>query len=500
VDDRNTLPSNLDSYAAIIVSNLQARDWPKLEPMTEYVRDGGGMVVFGGPAAYDKGGYKGTPIEAFLPVNVGQGKPDDKKTINIVFVIDVSGSSGRSYSGGSETIRDKAIAQTVGIIRTLKNDTKVGVVAFNSRAYQVAPMLPIGQQDDLEGKVSRLTYNGSTLIQAGVQTAINMIINENGGKNIVLISDGKQTQLADEALKTAAIAGGAGMRLYTVGVGIEDTDETFMRKLADLGRGDYFRPTENEQLKIVFAQQQELQKNSTGDMQIRKLHHFITERLILKAEALGFNFVVPKSSAEVLVALPNNQPILTVWRVGLGRIAAVSTDTGSSWAPDLLKKGNSLLISRTINWAIGDPSRTKTNDIVPARGNVNEPFTVYIKAPKEPEDKTLVFSKIGEDVYSTTVSSAKAGFVDVLGTKMAVNYPEEYSDLGVSPLLEETVKSAGGSVFGPADIDAMVQKGLSRNFRTEQTKTSLIWILAGVALGVFLLELILRRLIQLREA
>ena len=55
-------------------------------------------------------------------------------------------------------------------------------------------------------------------------------------------------------------------------------------------------------------------------------------------------------------------PVLTVGRYGLGRVAALTTDY-VTYGFELLNKDNSLLFTRTINWIIGDPERNNDNFI-----------------------------------------------------------------------------------------------------------------------------------------
>lgn len=496
VDERSTLPNDISKYGAILISNEQTVDLPPVDKLTDYVLEGNGLFVIGGPAAYDRGGYKNSLIETILPVTIGMGKPEEKKKTNVVFVIDVSGSSGQAFSSTSEnTVRDVETALLIRMFGDLNNDTNVGVVAYTSKAYVVAPLAPKDKQTDLVDKVSSLQYGGGTLINTGIDTAINLLQNAVGSKNIVLISDGN-SQLRGDARASVRSVVDLNMRVYTVGVGIQETDEKFMQELADLGNGAYFRPTEQESIKIVLKGTTELSKNATMKLEIRKSYHFITTGLTLAAVVNGFNYVIPKSNAEVLVALPNNQPILTVWRFGLGRVASLATDAGSSWAPDLLSKRNSLLLARTINWLIGDPSRTKEFDVLPATGRINEDVNVLVKSKNLPEQKGLLFSKLDEDIYETALNANKPGFYNVLEAPIAINYPVEYENLGLNPRFEGIIAATNGKVFELNDAQGIVNMVREHSQHTETKSSSLKWIILSVALAVFLLELLVRRIFE----
>src|SRR5674476_1375729 len=57
--------------------------------------------------------------------------------------------------------------------------------------------------------------------------------------------------------------------------------------------------------------------------------HFITKNVNLTSNITGYNDVTPKAGAERLVITSTNgKPVLTTWRFGLGRVAALTTDNG----------------------------------------------------------------------------------------------------------------------------------------------------------------------------
>ena len=62
--------------------------------------------------------------------------------------------------------------------------------------------------------------------------------------------------------------------------------------------------------------------------------HFITKNVNLTANITGYNDVTPKAGAERLVITSTNgKPVLTTWRFGLGRVAALTTDNGEGESP-----------------------------------------------------------------------------------------------------------------------------------------------------------------------
>ncbi len=499
ITSASSLPSDMAPYSTIIIDNMQAKDLPPLDRITRFVTDGRGMFVVGGPSSLDRGGYKGTQFENLLPVSVGIPKKDQNQSPVIVFVIDISGSSGAQFSTSSERIvGDVQEDIAISILRGLKNDTKVGVVAFNTVPYVVAEIQEKGKQPDLEEKIVMLNTFGGTLIDEGLRKALYLVSREPGSKSVILISDG-QTQLAGDARAMAMGMTSNGIRLYTVGVG-EGTNEDFMKLLANLGKGSYFRPKETDRVQIVLGAPQDNNKNNTNSLQIVDFNDFITKDLLLQGRVSGFNSVIPKSSGKLLVTLTDGRPILTTWRFGLGRVAVLSTDDGSGWAGALLNNQNAPLISKTVFWTVGDPRESKQFDVLTTHGVVGEPLTIAVKSGGLPDEKGLSFSKTDENIYTTTLSTKEPSFVKVLGHNIAINYPIELSKLGVSPDFVNLIQQSGGTTFSESDIGAIKKAVQEHSVRTEVSTVSWAWVPLSLALVLFLLEVIIRRVADSRHA
>jgi hypothetical protein len=84
----------LDEVRLIIMADTPIRSFSPSEQLRirKYVRDGGGLVIFGGLCAYGHGGMKGSIIEEFLPISIQQtfdrirvpdGKNEMKENKNI---------------------------------------------------------------------------------------------------------------------------------------------------------------------------------------------------------------------------------------------------------------------------------------------------------------------------------------------------------------------------------------------------------------------------------
>ncbi|RJQ22780.1 VWA domain-containing protein [Candidatus Woesearchaeota archaeon] len=494
VDTATSLPSDLKPYYTIVTNDLPAS---KLDPVadiiSDFTGDGNGLVAFGGENSYERGNYKDSLFETLLPVLVGS--PEKKEgDILIAMLIDVSGSQGAGF-GGFASSADFSKAATIDIMRGLKSDTRVAVIAFNTQAYMISEPSPVFAKQGIEDVISRLKWGGGTNIAAGLLKAIAVLNEYPGSKNIVLLSDGK-TQLQASAMESAKLAANSGIKIYTVGVG-PTTDEQFMIDVAELTNGIYFRATEESRLRILFGPVDE-NKAQTGQMELVILNknHFITDNFEPNATLYGFNQVSPKGAARLLATTSTGEPILSVWRLGLGRVAAVTTDDGAKWAGSLLGEKNSRLLSRTMNWAIGDPERKSQSFIDAKDTRLDEPADITIRSTQVPEAEGVVFYKIDEDTYTGSILPTQTGFQNLAGAVFAVNYESEFEGLGQNRELESIVRTSGGKMFSPSDTDGIVEYAKTRSKREVNERDYLRWPFLIAAMSLFIVEIFIRRIVR----
>jgi hypothetical protein len=226
--------------------------------------------------------------------------------------------------------------------------------------------------------------------------------------------------------------------------------------------------------------------------------HYITSDLNISANILGFNDVTPKQGAQKLVAMADGKPVLTAWRYGLGRVASLSTDDGSGWAGSLYEAPSSKLISATVNWAVGDP-RPETNRIDSEDGWLGTPLEVTIQSESRPVIDQAGIQRSGENQYSVTLAPNKTGILYLGDYGIAVNYPFEYRDVGFNPDLPKKIMANGGRIFTEKEADlSLTDEAKMKNQRTVQDRVSQRDLLLYAALIIFLVEVIGRRLREIK--
>ncbi len=228
-------------------------------------------------------------------------------------------------------------------------------------------------------------------------------------------------------------------------------------------------------------------------------NHYITADLNLNATVTGFNDVTPRSGAQRLAALPDGKPVLTVWRYGLGRVAALTVDDGSAWAGGLYASPSSQMISSTVNWAVGDP-RPQDDRVEADDGWQGTPLSVTISSNARPSLPNADVEKVGDNRYVATFIPNSSGIYYIGSYGLAVNYPLEYRDIGFNPELSRLIMVNGGKVFSEDEArQSLVVEASRVSQRTVQERLSRRDILLLLALLIFLAEIIYRKLDEMRR-
>ncbi|MFH1181443.1 MAG: VWA domain-containing protein [Candidatus Woesearchaeota archaeon] len=496
----SALPSDYQKYSAIVLNDYPSSSIDA-EALGEYVADGNGIVVVGGKNSYDRGSYKNSVFEGLLPAVVGTGGEEARKDVNIVVLIDISGTSSELASASSDlTKADVSKALTLQLFKDLKPDDKVAVIAFHTKQILVSGLSALSQKTDLVDKVSRIysERGPGTLIDEAIIAARKLIAPLSGSKNIILISDGIPGGPASNDIAAAGIAAQNGIKVYAIQVGDDSYGAQHLQDIVQAANGIYMKADESSRVKVIFGEGAP-EKDNSYRMEIVNGYHFITKNLVLEGQVTGFNFVVPKQNADLLVSTGDGHALLTVWRFGLGRIASLSTDDGSAWAGQMLNSRNSKLLSKTVNWAVGDLSRNKEFDVSMKDTYLGEPVEVNVISNALPIDESLKFSKIGEKLYTSSFTPEKTGFEKLLNAIVAVNYNRELSAVGTNADLQSLVIMSRGEFFKPDDVKGIIDKVKTDARRMQTTKVSYTWIFVAAALAIFLIELTARKIAENRN-
>ncbi|XGI83701.1 VWA domain-containing protein [Halorutilales archaeon Cl-col2-1] len=485
VETAQSVPSRseLDDYYAVVIQNVAAGDIGNANDLQTYAIDGNGVVVVGGPNSYDNGGYSQSTIGNMVPVRMGESSQSSR----IVLAIDVSGSTTESMSV------QKALA--LDVVENLGDGNRVGVVAFNQGAYRVSDLRSLSDsRGEIRNTIRRLENGGSTSLSAGLKGSSDIL--GGGSGNVIMISDGVSNDEA-AAFSHARQMNRDGTRVITVGVGGNTNDEV-MRGIAERGGGTFFHADETSSLRVFFGGEDK--KPQGQGLSVVNSGHFITRGVETTANPPNAHKVTVKDGAEFLVASGSGRPAVASWRYGLGRVVSFTAYGNDGGLNGMLSNPDSLLISKSVNWAIGDPQR-KTEGVDVADTRVGIPTQVTYTGSSPPSSSDLSFSKTGESdgqsTYSATVVPESTGFDSVMDDEYAVNYPHEYDDFGLSSGLRSAVRSSGGRLFEPNQAGAIADFVKSRSTKVREVREDVTWMVLGVALALYLVEIMARRIYEI---
>jgi Ca-activated chloride channel family protein len=150
---------------------------------------------------------------------------------------------------------------------------RIGIVVFSGDAFSLAPLTT--DYDLLKSYIDDINFEMIENRGTAIGSALAVVTNRMGeseakSKVCILLSDGDNTAGNIDPITAAELASAYGIKIYTIVVGkeglvpygkdffgrpnmIENTvDETTMRKIAQIGGGEFFRATDNQALGQVF--------------------------------------------------------------------------------------------------------------------------------------------------------------------------------------------------------------------------------------------------------
>ncbi|UXE67506.1 MAG: VWA domain-containing protein [Chryseotalea sp. WA131a] len=198
--------------------------------------------------------------------------------IDIMIALDIS------QSMQIEDFKPNRLQAAKDVARDFINGRKqdrIGLVVFSGDAFSLAPLTT--DYDLLKNYLEDINFEMIESRGTAIGSALAVLTNrmresETKSKVGILISDGDNTAGNIDPITSAELAAAYGIKLYTIVVGkegmvpygkdffgrpqmVENTvDETTMRKIAEIGTGEFFRVTDNEALVNVFKRIDQYEK------------------------------------------------------------------------------------------------------------------------------------------------------------------------------------------------------------------------------------------------
>jgi Ca-activated chloride channel family protein len=248
------------------------------------------------------------------PVVVNHQEETTTEGIDIVLSMDISGSMlARDFTpdrlSAAKQLATEFVAERTG--------DRISVVAFAGEAFTQCPLT--SDQATVGTMLSRLrsgVVEDGTAIGNGLATAINRL-RESGAKSkvVILLTDGVNNRGQISPIMAADIAKDLGIKVYTIGVGSRDKapmpaydpfgnityvmadveiDEELLRDIASKTSGEYFRASDNEALKAIYEQINEMEKSKVEVTHYTSYEELYMGWLVIALLLLAAEFVVAR--------------------------------------------------------------------------------------------------------------------------------------------------------------------------------------------------------------
>jgi uncharacterized membrane protein len=321
----------LDDYQVVILNNWNIQALPEARKLEyeEYVKQGGGLLLIGGERNLylDPKRTQEDPLERALPAKITPPKSPEVRCV--VLLIDKSSSmEGRKI--------ELARLSAVGIIENLRTTDMIGVLMFDHAFRWLVPIGPIEDKERLQSLISGITADGGTQIPLALAEAYNQIESVQAAyKHMVLMTDGVSEE--GDSYNIAKLAGDKNITISTIGLG-SYVYRQFLENVATYSKGkSYFLDDPAELAQLLLRDVME----HTGFTVVEK---GVTPVVLQKVELLdgidmqsapplaGYVRFTAKPTAETIMEIDDNQPLLARWQYGLGRSIVFTSDAKSRWA------------------------------------------------------------------------------------------------------------------------------------------------------------------------
>jgi len=327
----------------IVLEDISARELgpDRLAWLRRFVADAGrGLVVFGGKNSFGPGGYAKTPLAGLLPVDSDPERRAARPT-SMAIVADRSGSMAESIGGRQkiEFVREAVLraGSEFGAKASDRAD-ELSVVAFSQSPETLLERRHVATSEGasaLRRAVARMFPSGRTNIGPALDAARAILGRSKLKRHIMLVSDGKSQDPIDGA-RLARQLRSAKVVLSVLATGkTTNPGLAALKKVADATQGRFVMIESIAELPGAMARETQTIAGSL----VREDGSFRVER---GAGSWSEDLTVPPISGYVLtgarreappILLTGGDPILAMWRRGLGRVAACTTSL-EAWAAD----------------------------------------------------------------------------------------------------------------------------------------------------------------------
>jgi hypothetical protein len=215
---------------------------------------------------------------------------------------------------------------------------QLAVIAFDNQAVPVVRLQPAANRLRILGDIARIQPSGGTNILAGLREAVDELLPARARKkHVILLSDGQSAY--DGIADLIESASSAQITFSAVGVG-DGADQTLLQMIATRGGGRFYHTRDPASIPRIFSRE-------TSQIGRRSIVEEPTSvRVGKQAQALGglpfdsapklrgYAVTRARPDTDLLLTTGDGTPLLARWQVGLGQVAAWTSDIKPRWSAD----------------------------------------------------------------------------------------------------------------------------------------------------------------------
>ena len=229
--------------------------------------------------------------------------------VDIAIALDISGSMGETDFAPH---RLGAAKQIIADFIEDRRYDRIGLVVFAEEAFiQSPPTLDHGVLLRLLSDVhlaDEMRIEDGTAMGSGMATAANMLKDSSAeSKLVTLITDGVNNAGEIDPITVATAAESLGIKLYTIGVGTSEPlassslgevsqesplDEEMLQEIADITNARFYRATDTEGLRNIYAEINALEKSEVEILLFARYRELLGWLLVPALTLLAMDFVL----------------------------------------------------------------------------------------------------------------------------------------------------------------------------------------------------------------
>lgn len=512
-------PLSLMPYDAILFANVPADALmgTQIQAIHDAVRNLGiGFMMLGGPNSFGPGGYQNSPIEECLPISMQiSNKKILPKGALVVILHTCEFAQGNSWA--------KRITKEA--IKVLSAEDEVGAIGYGMNGDEwIFELTEAGKYDELVPKINAAQIGDMPEFTSTMKLGLEGLLKSDAAsRHMIIISDGDPPMPPPEILQDFRDAQAS---ISTVCVFPHDPrDANVLNAISSQTGGRFYFPSDPAQLPSIFIKEaktlrrSQIQKRTftpqllNNDPMLRDigsvppLHGYVltSEKDDPRATVL---LTAPPEKEDLVADDSDVDPVLAVWRFGLGATAAFTSDLTDDWGKDWVKWNQFQQLMTQMTTRI---SRVRREQFLRVYTYVNGNEGVVVVEDFHPEESLLDVNvnvtaangfqfngpvrQIAPRRYQATIPlQGKARYqvqISATGTDrneiayggFIVSYSPEYLRFQSNPIaLREIAEQTGGIELDPDEApERLAEQIFGRREPRQSTRSVFDWFLMALA-------------------